>query len=149
MASPLFKSRNTFTALCLSCTRPGNEKEIISMRRMRTMTSPRIRILLIWDFDTYRIRSKSTFKNADESRGARDIIHVFGLSQFHFPYFGYARSACSSEPSLLVDAISTKIENIVCWRPFIVLFVCLIWFFTSHQQSFSYVGTGLPGLNQY
>ena len=30
-----------------------------------------------------------------------------------------------------------------------VLFVCLIWFFTSHQQSFSYKGTGLPGLNQY
>ena len=29
-----------------------------------------------------------------------------------------------------------------------VLF-CLIWFFTSHQQSFSYKGTGLPGLNQY
>ena len=28
-------------------------------------------------------------------------------------------------------------------------FVCLIWFFTSHQQSFSYIGTGLPGLNQY
>ena len=28
--------------------------------------------------------------------------------------------------------------------------ICLlIWFFTSHQQSFSYVGTGLPGLNQY
>ena len=27
--------------------------------------------------------------------------------------------------------------------------VCLIWFFTSHQQSFSYVGTGLPVLNQY
>ena len=25
-------------------------------------------------------------------------------------------------------------------------FVC---FFTSHQQSFSYVGTGLPGLNQH
>ena len=30
-----------------------------------------------------------------------------------------------------------------------VLFVCLILFFTSHQQSFSYIGTGLPGLNQY
>ena len=29
------------------------------------------------------------------------------------------------------------------------VFVCLIWFFTSHQQSFSYKGTGLPGLNQY
>ena len=26
-------------------------------------------------------------------------------------------------------------------------FVCLIWFFTSHQQSCSYVGTGVPGLN--
>ena len=25
----------------------------------------------------------------------------------------------------------------------------LIWFFTSHQQSFSFIGTGLPGLNQY
>ena len=28
-------------------------------------------------------------------------------------------------------------------------FICLIWFFTSHQQSFSYKGTSLPGLNQY
>ena len=28
-------------------------------------------------------------------------------------------------------------------------FVCLILFFTSHQQSFRYIGTGLPGLNQY
>ena len=27
--------------------------------------------------------------------------------------------------------------------------ICLIWFFTSHQQSFSYKGTGIPGLNQY
>ena len=27
--------------------------------------------------------------------------------------------------------------------------VCLIWFFTSHQRSFSYIGTVLPGLNQY
>ena len=28
-------------------------------------------------------------------------------------------------------------------------FVCLIWFFTSHQQSFSYKEIGRPGLNQY
>ena len=28
-----------------------------------------------------------------------------------------------------------------------VLFVCLVLFFTSHQQSFSYIGTCLPGLN--
>ena len=27
--------------------------------------------------------------------------------------------------------------------------VCLIWFFRSHQQYFSYVGTGFPWLNQY
>ena len=26
---------------------------------------------------------------------------------------------------------------------------CLIWFFTSHQQSFSYIRTGLSGLNHY
>ena len=26
---------------------------------------------------------------------------------------------------------------------------CVIWFFTSHQQYFSYKGTGIPGLNQY
>ena len=26
---------------------------------------------------------------------------------------------------------------------------CLIWFFTSNQQSSSYVGMGIPGLNQY
>ena len=29
-----------------------------------------------------------------------------------------------------------------------VLFVCLICFFVSHKQSFSYVGTGLSGLKQ-
>ena len=26
---------------------------------------------------------------------------------------------------------------------------CLFGFFKSHQQSFSYKGTGFPGLNQY
>ena len=31
-------------------------------------------------------------------------------------------------------------------KPLDLLFV---WFVTSHQQSFSYKGTGLPGLNQY
>ena len=33
--------------------------------------------------------------------------------------------------------------------PLFPCFVCLIWFFTSHQQSVSYIGTDLPGLNQY
>ena len=31
----------------------------------------------------------------------------------------------------------------------ILTVTCLIWFFTFHQQSFSHIGTGLPGLNQY
>ena len=31
----------------------------------------------------------------------------------------------------------------------VIVFVCLIRFFTSYQQSFRYKGTGLPGLNQY
>ena len=31
---------------------------------------------------------------------------------------------------------------IACW-------FCLIWLFTPNHQSFSHVGTGLPGLNQY
>ena len=32
---------------------------------------------------------------------------------------------------------------------YIVCFACWIWFLTSHQQSFSYIRTGLSGLNQY
>ena len=34
----------------------------------------------------------------------------------------------------------------LCWvsETEIIIIVCLIWFFTSHQQSFSYVGTVLP-----
>ena len=31
----------------------------------------------------------------------------------------------------------------------VLVLVCLILFFTSHQQSFSLTGTSLPGLNQY
>ena len=44
-----------------------------------------------------------------------------------------------SLPLASADIISRRFVN---WP-----FVCLIWFFTSHQQSFSYTGTGLPGLN--
>ena len=63
-------------------------------------------------------------------------------------------SAAVSVENLIVGSISTLGQKLV-WP---VLrwdlwgfgnFVCLIWFFTSHQQSFSYIGTGLPGLNQY
>ena len=34
------------------------------------------------------------------------------------------------------------------WHP-AKLHVFFIWFFTSYQQSFNYIGTGLPGFNQY
>ena len=34
-------------------------------------------------------------------------------------------------------------------KGFRFVFVCLILFFTSHQQSFSLTGMGLPGLDQY
>ena len=29
------------------------------------------------------------------------------------------------------------------------IMLCLILFFKSHQQSFSYIGKGLPGFDQY
>ena len=42
---------------------------------------------------------------------------------------------------------------ITCWERAallaLVCSVCLFCFFTSRQLSFSYIGTGLPGLNQY
>ena len=41
---------------------------------------------------------------------------------------------------------SKSIKDISCPLNDLFLFDS---FFTSHQQSFSYVGTGIPGLNQY
>ena len=42
---------------------------------------------------------------------------------------------------------SLNLQGNGCWS-ILILFVWF-WFFTSHQQSFSYKGMGLPGLNQY
>ena len=44
--------------------------------------------------------------------------------------------------SLLIGMFIVKTNSTISG-----LFVCLIRLFTSHQQSFSYKGTGLPGLN--
>ena len=41
------------------------------------------------------------------------------------------------------DQLGHRQSQAVC------LFVYLICFFTSHQQSFRYIGTGFSGLNQY
>ena len=49
----------------------------------------------------------------------------------------------ASKTNVKIDGL----ENISDFTP--KLCFCLIRFFTSHQQSFSYKGTGLPGLNQY
>ena len=46
----------------------------------------------------------------------------------------------SWEPSALADMAMSWVCHFS---------VVLIWFFTSHQQFFSYIGTGLSGLNQY
>ena len=50
----------------------------------------------------------------------------------------------------LAVGLYDRYQNLMNWFMYIIVFfVCLIWVFTSHRQSFSYVGTGLPGLNQY
>ena len=49
-------------------------------------------------------------------------------------------SALASFPLQTQSASTLRPPSACC------LFVCLIWFFTSHQQSFSYKGMGLPGL---
>ena len=41
------------------------------------------------------------------------------------------------------ECVREWITSVLIW------FFCLIWFLTFHQQSFSYKGTDLPGLNQY
>ena len=54
---------------------------------------------------------------------------------------------------LLINVkMPTNVGILTCWHFNIYqqdkLF-CFIWFFTYHQQSFSYKGMGLPGLNKY
>ena len=54
-------------------------------------------------------------------------------------------------PSRCIDDSDVMEKTIPCYCIFSLIldFVCLIRFFTSHQQSFRHIGTGLPGLNQY
>ena len=40
------------------------------------------------------------------------------------------------------------VNDMRCLEKGHAFFACLILFFTSHQESFRYKGTGLPGLNQ-
>ena len=43
----------------------------------------------------------------------------------------------------MLDDIKITLKSHFCHN------FCLIWFFTSHQQSFSYKGMDLPRSNQY
>ena len=40
------------------------------------------------------------------------------------------------------------LKNVVCLLR-LLFFLLILYFFTTHQQTFSYKGTGLPGLNPY
>ena len=73
----------------------------------------------------------------------------FGQSLISLPYFVYVRSdgSGSTEIWLLADVICTQIS---CTGPPVLFkFVSLYFSLRLSQQLFSYVGTGLPGLNQY
>ena len=71
------------------------------------------------------------------------LFNPFGVGKFLLICIGY-------EMDYVIEGSITS-SYLFCYlqghRKF--LFVCLIWIFTSHQQSFSYIGAGLPGLNQY
>ena len=58
-------------------------------------------------------------------------------------------SASKYRTGKTIIRFSFQSQQFCLWSILPVLFVCLIWFFRSHQQSFSYIGTGLPRLNQY
>ena len=50
-----------------------------------------------------------------------------------------------------IEGDGSQFENLPQFQKAVhgLIFVCLILFFMSLQQSFSYIGTGLFGLNQY
>ena len=68
------------------------------------------------------------------------VIKIFVLSFFEWPFYtGF---------TVFASTFKIKKGRFPYWHYLLILFVCLIRFFTSHQQSFSYMGAGLPGLNQ-
>ena len=59
-----------------------------------------------------------------------------------------------TEPTRITDTPSSTLEFFLTTNEALVILIqtlifFFIWFFTSHQQSFSYVGTSIPGLNRY
>ena len=70
---------------------------------------------------------------------------------FHFGYGQYFPGilACIDDQHINLFLDMSNDGIFLFFYSISIMFVCLICFFTSHQQSFSYKGTGLPGLNQY
>ena len=72
------------------------------------------------------------------------IVNIFLSISFNICF------GCSKEPSQWDGSL--EYQQHMLWlrnMKFDHDFVCLIWIFTSLQQSFSYKGVGLLGLNQY
>ena len=79
-------------------------------------------------------------------RGCLQFVIVLFPDHTHYFFYTIRLSICLHSGSAHVVFLVLS-EQQVCSQN--SLFVCLIWFLTSHQQSFSYIGPGLPGLNQY
>ena len=93
-----------------------------SLIRIHSVCFPdKICLVCIWIYAADLIKRRLLIGNSNRSVTQWNVLYTF-----QFPLY-----QSDNEPNLQG------------------FFVCLIWFFTSHQQSFSYTGTGLPGLNQY
>ena len=72
------------------------------------------------------------------------LLHNLAVSFF------FKVGSCVTRPQLKAKEVTRLLYSYCSWAGFKSgWFVCLIWFFTSHQQSFSWTGTSLPELNQY
>ena len=126
-------------------------------------------LVLIWVqtvYKGYQQRTKvATSKDRVEKKFVLCEIQFFNekevLLNIHFNFqFSHL---CTAYQAMRLSAVCPDHTHLLLWRntpPFWTIenwkntytkppWFCLIWFFTSHQQSFSYKGTGLPGLNQY
>ena len=90
--------------------------------------------------DSKAVPNKLTNNEMESIVRARSTLSMSSLKTSS-PYQGFNWSFLR-QPMWLWYVLHTCVKIVLC-------LICLSWFFTSHQQSFSYKGTGLPGLNQY
>ena len=96
----------------------------------------------------------SQYFSLDQSISVQRVVWRFFFVSIQILIEYYARKrwnayqtlrTVASEPDLHCSNMLHKKDGMLIN----VVWVILFCFFTSHQQSFSYIGTGLPGLNQY